>query len=90
MANEVIRKTPDVVKSTSQQGDKSAYRRATYYLRPDQIKVLKLRAVQQARNLSEVVREAIDLYLAGQTSKGTSRSPATVRHEDPPDFLLFS
>ncbi len=39
------------------------YRRATYYLRPDQIKALKLRAVTEERNLSAVLREAIDRYL---------------------------
>ena len=39
------------------------YRRATYYLRPDQIRALKLRAVMEERTLSEVIREAIDRYL---------------------------
>ena len=38
-------------------------KRATYYLRPDQIKSLKLKAVHQERNLSELVRDAIDKYL---------------------------
>ncbi len=40
-----------------------ALRRATYYLRPDQIRALKLRAATQERQLSDVVREAVDLYL---------------------------
>ncbi len=40
-------------------------KRATYYLRPDQIKSLKLKAVHQERNLSELVRDAIDRYLDG-------------------------
>ena len=39
-------------------------KRATYYLRPDQIKSLKLKAVHQERNLSELVRDAIDKYLS--------------------------
>ncbi len=38
-------------------------RRATYYLRPDQIKALKLRAAAEERQLSDVMREAVDLYL---------------------------
>jgi hypothetical protein len=40
-----------------------AFRRATYYLRPDQIKALKLRAAADERQLSDVIREAIDLFL---------------------------
>jgi hypothetical protein len=39
------------------------FRRATYYLRPDQIKALKLRAAAEERQLSDVMREAVDLYL---------------------------
>lgn len=38
-------------------------RRATYYLRPDQIRALKLRAAAEERQLSDVMREAVDLYL---------------------------
>jgi hypothetical protein len=49
-------------KSTSKHNLK-AFRRATYYLRPDQIKALKLRAAADERQLSDVIREAIDLYL---------------------------
>lgn len=41
------------------------FKRATYYLRPEQIRALKLRAVNDDRNLSVVVREAIDAYLGG-------------------------
>ena len=43
--------------------DAADLKRATYYLRPDQIKSLKLKAVHQERNLSELVRDAIDRYL---------------------------
>jgi hypothetical protein len=32
-------------------------------LRPEQIKALKLRAVTEERNLSAVMREAVDRYL---------------------------
>jgi hypothetical protein len=32
-------------------------------LRPDQIKALKLRAAADERQLSDVIREAIDLFL---------------------------
>lgn len=49
-------------RSTSQHTP-NAYRRATYYLRPEQIKALKLRAVTEERNLSAVMREAVDRYL---------------------------
>ena len=43
--------------------DSDSLKRATYYLRPQQIKALKLKAVMGERNLSEVVREAVDRYL---------------------------
>ena len=52
-------RTQEVTKSTSQ----PVHKRATYYLRPEQIKALKLRAVTEERDLSEVVREAVDRYL---------------------------
>jgi hypothetical protein len=39
------------------------FRRATYYLRPDQIKALKVRAAAEERQLSDVMREAVDQYL---------------------------
>ena len=38
-------------------------KRATYYLRREQILALKLRATFEERNLSDVVREAIDVFL---------------------------
>ena len=38
-------------------------KRATYYLRPDQIKALKLRAVLDDENISTIVRRALDDYL---------------------------
>jgi hypothetical protein len=49
-------------KSTSKQ-DASVLRRATYYLRRDQIKALKVRAASEERQLSALVREAVDRYL---------------------------
>ncbi len=56
-----------VTKSRSQHGGNTeVFRRATYYLRPEQIKALKLRAVEAERNLSAVVREAVDTYLANR------------------------
>ncbi len=51
--------------------DKPVYRRATYYLRPEQIRALKLRAVTEDRDLSTLVREAIDGY--PQTSRDGGR-----------------
>ncbi len=54
-------------------------KRATYYLRPDQIKSLKLKAVHQERNLSALVRDAIDRYLDGARA-GVRRR--TVREDD--------
>jgi hypothetical protein len=37
--------------------------KTTYYLRPEQAKALKLRAVQDGRTVSELAREAVDFYL---------------------------
>ena len=39
------------------------FRRATYYLRPDQIRGLKMCAVLEDRRLSDVIRDAVDRYL---------------------------
>jgi hypothetical protein len=39
------------------------FRRATYYLRPDQIRGLKMCAVLEDRRLSDVLRDAVDRYL---------------------------
>lgn len=51
-------------KSISQQvANTGKFRRATYYLRPEQIRALKLKAVTDERNLSGVVRDAVDAYL---------------------------
>ena len=53
-----------VDKSTSQQAKKpDEFRRATYYLKPEQIRTMKLRAVTEGRNVSDLVREAFDAYL---------------------------
>ena len=41
----------------------SDFKRATYYLRPDQIMALRLLSVLEDKNLSAVVREAVDKYL---------------------------
>ena len=49
--------------TSTNQHSPEPYRRATYYLRPDQIRALKLQAVMEDRNLSDVIREAIDRYL---------------------------
>ena len=38
-------------------------RRATYYLRPDQVRGLKVCAVVKARRVSDMMRDAVDLYL---------------------------
>lgn len=59
--------------------DSADLKRATYYLRPDQIKSLKLKAVHQERNLSELVRDAIDGYLSQAKVVHTRR---TVQKED--------
>jgi len=58
--------------ATNQQGGKSKelksktkqLPRATFYLYAKQIKALKLRAVHEERNISELAREAIANYLA--------------------------
>ena len=60
--------------------ESDSLKRATYYLRPQQIKALKLRAVMGERNLSDVVREAVDRYLAQVQSP--TQSVTRVSHED--------
>lgn len=60
--------------------ESDSLKRATYYLRPEQIKALKLRAVLGERNLSEVVREAVDRYLIQAQSQATSTARAA--HDD--------
>ena len=53
-----------VDKSTSQHTAKAdEFRRATYYLKPSQIRAMKLRAVTEGRNVSDMVREAFEAYL---------------------------
>jgi len=44
-------------------GRRAALRRATYYLRPDQIRGLKMCAAIRDRQLSDVMRDAVDRYL---------------------------
>jgi len=59
-------------------------KRATYYLRPDQIRALKLRAVLSDETISTIVRAALDEYLASKKSR-PERSP---KRAD--DFLFCS
>ena len=58
--------------------DSDSLKRATNYLRPEQIKALKLKAVMGERNLSEVVREAVDRYLkqADASKRGRTSEPS--------------
>lgn len=49
-------------------------KRATYYLRPDQIRALKLKAVLNDETISTIVRAALDEYLAPRRSR-PERSP---------------
>lgn len=44
-------------------GKRAAVRRATYYLRPDQIRGLKMCAAVRDRQVSDVMRDAVDRYL---------------------------
>ena len=64
-----------------QASESDSLKRATYYLRPEQIKALKLKAVMGERNLSEVVREAVDRYLQ-QVDSGSRRSASQPSDED--------
>lgn len=59
-------------------------KRATYYMRPEQIKALKLQAVLGERNLSELVREAVDAYL-----RRPKKSAEKTRAAAPEDDILF-
>ena len=61
--------------------DSDSLKRATYYLRPQQIKALKLKAVMGERNLSEVVREAVDHYLQ-EANSSTRRGSSEQSDED--------
>ena len=42
------------------------FKRGIYFLRPDQVDSLKRKADKQKRDLNEVIREAVDLYLEGK------------------------
>ena len=42
------------------------FKRVIYFLRPDQVDSLKKKADKQRRDLNEVIREAVDLYLEGK------------------------
>ena len=42
------------------------FKRGIYFLRPDQVDSLKKKADKQKRDLNEVIREAVDLYLDGK------------------------
>ena len=42
------------------------FKRGIYFLRPDQVDAMKRKADKQKRDLSEVMREAVDLYLEGK------------------------
>ena len=42
------------------------FKRGVYFLRPDQVDAMKRKADKQKRDLSEVMREAVDLYLEGK------------------------
>ena len=64
--------------------ESDSLKRATYYLRPEQIKALKLRAVLGERNLSDVVREAVDRYLSQVDSQ-----PKSVTRVNLEDDILF-
>lgn len=67
--------TPVVAGSEGQTGLKddkkraSELRRATYYLRPEQIRALKLYAVENERPLSALVRQAVDQFLASEDGR---------------------
>ncbi len=52
-----------VTKPSAAKRNSVDFKRATYYLRPDQIKALKLRAVLDEENISALVRTALDAYL---------------------------
>lgn len=52
-----------VDRAPSREDRHSAVRRATYYLRPDQIRGLKVCAAARGRYLSDLMRDAVDRYL---------------------------
>ena len=66
-------------------------KRATYYLRPDQIKALKLRAVLDDENISTIVRSALDDFLNPNKPKKQykTRPVHSQRMIQPEDEYLF-
>ena len=64
LAREEVRRGNSGFKRTSVE-----LKRATYYLRPDQIKALKLRAVLEDENISAIVRQALDHHLNPNKAK---------------------
>ena len=68
--------------ATNGKGQRSAQKRATYYLWPDQIKTIKLRAALEDKTISEIVRTALDLYLSPGPAK-------TRRPQIPEEDILF-
>ena len=62
-----VNKLTGVVQIVSGGGSVSGtFKRGIYFLRPDQVDSLKKKADKQKRDLNEVVREAVDLYLEGK------------------------
>ncbi len=59
----------------------AVFRRATYYLRPDQIRGLKMCAALEERPLSELMREAVDRYLRACAPWRARRHWAPARRE---------
>lgn len=53
------------VKEQEDDEDGRVFARATYYIEPEQFKAIKLRAVNEGRNASDLVREALNSYLGG-------------------------
>jgi hypothetical protein len=62
-----VKPKPEPVAEPS--ADYKSMRQATYYMEPSQVKQLKLMAVHEERNISELVREAVAAYLNSKSKQ---------------------
>jgi Ribbon-helix-helix protein, copG family len=56
-------------KTKSVPGVKKGFRRGTYYLTPELMKLLKHRAIEDGKDYSEVVRDALTAYLITESAR---------------------
>ena len=60
--------TTKAVRSAQAAAPREIVQRATYFLRPDQVMNVKITAIMEEKQVSALVREAVDAYLADRPS----------------------